>query len=478
VVCGVRVERCRKKIILFELNEVPLKIINFFIKARPQSALAKIFPRATVYETYTEDGGHLSPWVTWPTLHRGVSNHKHCISDFGQPLDEVDQEFPPIWKLLANNGVRTGVGGSLHSYVPQQSFSEYAFYLPDIFAKEPTCWPKHLEGFQAFCLGMARESAKNVSDKVPLSQALDVLLNIRSIGLRPGTLVDIARQLVEERFQSWKLVRRRTYQSVLAFDVFFKQLETSRPDFSTYFTNHVASAMHRYWQASFPEDYAEVTFDEAWLQTYHGEIIYAMQKADLMLRRLMEFVNRNPDFRLVIASSMGQQAVESRPTETLLYVTEPEQFMQSLGLRREDWELRPAMFPQLNVRIADEQKRAAFEQIAKTLEINGAPVHSRAASDGFFSLDFGHENVSEIIVKINGQLKSSSETGINNVVIQDKVGVTAYHIPQGSMLIYDGKTAPKGGITQVSTSDVAPAILQNFGINAPGYMNKPTALLA
>lgn len=468
----------QKKIILFELNEVPLKVINFFIKARPQSALAKIFPQSTIYETYTEDGGHLSPWVTWPTFHRGVSNHQHCISDFGQPLDEVDKQFPSIWKLLADKGVRTGVGGSLHSYVPQQTFSEYAFYLPDIFAKEPICWPKHLEGFQAFCLGMARESAKNVSDKVPLSQALDVLLNIRSIGLRPGTLMDVARQLVEERLQPWKLVRRRTYQSVLAFDVFFKQLEINKPDFSTYFTNHVASSMHRYWQAAFPEDYAEITFDEAWLQTYHGEIIYAMHKADQMLGRLVDFVNRNPDYRLVIASSMGQQAVESRPTETLLHATEPERLMQALGLRREDWELRPAMFPQLNIRIASEQQRANFEQIVKTLEINGVPIKSRAAADGFFSLDFGQENLSEIIVKIKGKEHSASETGINNVVIQDKVGVTAYHIPQGSMLIYDGQAEVVQGISQISTCDVCPAILQNFGITPPSYMNRPVALFA
>lgn len=466
----------QKKIILFELNEVPFKIIKFFIKARPNSALARIFPRSTQYETYTEDGGHLSPWVTWPTLHRGVTNHKHGISDFGQSLQEVDDQFPPVWKILADNGVRTGVGGSLHSYVQGESFEKYAFYIPDIFAKEPTCWPKYLEGFQAFCLGMARESAKNVSDKVPMAQALDVMFNVGKIGLRTSTLASIAGQLVEERLQPWKLVRRRTYQSILAFDVYLKQLQVTKPDFSTFFTNHVASAMHRYWQATFPEDYEQITFDEEWLQTYHGEIIYAMHKADLMIAKLVEFVDRNEGFSLVIASSMGQHAIESRPTETLLYITEPERFMQAMGLRREDWELRPAMFPQLNFRIGDEAKRASFERKARTIEVNGSPLGVRVASDGFFSLDFGQENVSEFVVKVDGNEQVPAEFGINNVVIQDKVGTTAYHIPQGSMLIYDGKAPVATGQSQISTSDICPAILQNYGVAPRSYMNRPVAL--
>lgn len=468
----------QKKIILFELNEVPLKIIHFFIKARPRSALARIFPRSAQYETFTEDGGHLSPWVTWPTLHRGVTNRQHGISDFGQPLRDIDQAFPSVWKILADKGIRTGVCGSLHSYVPDQSFQEYEFYIPDIFAKEPTCWPKDLESFQAFCLGMARDSAKNVSDKLPAAQARDILLNAHRIGLRASTLVDVARQLLEERLKPWKLVRRRTFQSVLAFDVFYKQLDSKRPDFSTYFTNHVASAMHRYWQATFPEDYEKVTFDEEWLQTYHGEIIYAMQKADEMIGRLADFVDRNDDYSLVITSSMGQEAVDSSPVETLLYVTEPDRFISALGFEKSAWEPRPAMFPQLNVRILDEQKRIDFERAVKTVQINGEPIRYRAAADGFFSLDFGHENLPDFTVHIDGRERVAVDVGIKNVEIQDKAGVTAYHIPQGSMLVYSKKAAQTNGISQVSTSDICPAILHNYALEVPGYMNRGTPLFA
>lgn len=61
-------------------------------------------------------------------------------------------------------------------------------------------------------------------------------------------------QVVSERVRQARNVRRRTYQSVLAFDIFMKQLESTRPGFATFFTNHVASSMHRYWAAAFPGD--------------------------------------------------------------------------------------------------------------------------------------------------------------------------------------------------------------------------------
>ena len=84
------------KIILFELNEVPIRIIEYYCKMRPNSWLAKHFDQLKKFETYCENGGHISPWNTWPTLHRGVTNQKHFISDFNQDLKEVDAEFPPF----------------------------------------------------------------------------------------------------------------------------------------------------------------------------------------------------------------------------------------------------------------------------------------------------------------------------------------------------------------------------------------------
>ena len=37
----------------------------------------------------------------------------------------------------------------------------------------------------------------------------------------------------------------------ILFDAFMSSLIREKPDFCTFFTNHVASSMHRFWEASF-----------------------------------------------------------------------------------------------------------------------------------------------------------------------------------------------------------------------------------
>jgi hypothetical protein len=104
-----------QKILLFEINEVPFRVIDYYCDMRPTSTLARILSRSRQYETVIEDSLALDPWISWPTMHRGVPDNKHQILHLGQVLDEVDAQYPPIWRLLKQAGVSVGVFGSLHS---------------------------------------------------------------------------------------------------------------------------------------------------------------------------------------------------------------------------------------------------------------------------------------------------------------------------------------------------------------------------
>ena len=107
-----------RKFILFELNEVPLRVVRHFAERHPASAFAKILAQGKHWTTVTPDEGHLSPWITWPTLHRGVSSADHGIGALGQDVGEADRRYPPIWSILAAAGRSVGMFGSLHSYPP------------------------------------------------------------------------------------------------------------------------------------------------------------------------------------------------------------------------------------------------------------------------------------------------------------------------------------------------------------------------
>ena len=462
------------KIIFFELNEVPYKVIHHFCKLYPESNLAKVLAKGRKYETYSEDQGHLSPWVTWPTVHRGVTNDKHFISDFGQDLNEQEKEYPAIWNMLSKNGVKVGLFGSLHTYPLPHHTDNFSFYVPDTFAAGSECFPKKLEAFQKFNLAMARDNSRVVNSKIPGKEAIEFIMKLPDMGLKFKTATDIAGQLVDERINKWKVVRRRTYQSIIGFDIFYKQLEKQKPDFATYFTNHVASSQHRYWAAAFPEDYENLKLGREWVETYNGEIIYTMKKADEMIGRLVKFIERNPEYSIWILSSMGQQAVEAREIYTDLFVTNGKKFMDNFELGSGAYELKPSMVPQFNVQIHVD-KRKEFEEKLATFRINGESILSRQKAEGFYSLDIGIPNLDESRIKIEliGQGIPLQLSGMENVKIQDRCGATAYHIPEGALIIY----APAKGINgsdlvTISTTDIAPTILRNFNTPVPDYMSK------
>ena len=466
------------KVILFELNEVPHKVIHHFCKLYPESNLAKVLTKGRKYETYAEDIGHLSPWITWPTVHRGVTNEKHFISDFGQDLNEQEKEYPAVWNMLAKNGVKVGLFGSLHTYPMPESTENFSFYVPDTFAAGSECFPKKLETFQKFNLAMARDSSRVVSNKIPGKEAVQFLMKLPDMGLKFKTATDIARQLVDERINKWKVVRRRTYQSIIGFDIFYKQLESQKPDFATFFTNHVASSQHRYWAAAFPEDYESLKLGREWVETYNGEIIYTMKKTDEMIGKLVKFIDKNPEYSLWILSSMGQQAVEAKEIYTDLFVTNGKKFMDNFTLGVDHYELKPSMVPQFNVQIHVD-KRKEFEDKLATFRINGQQVHSRQKAEGFYSLDIGFPNLdeSQIRIELMGQMIPLEHSGMENVKIQDRCGATAYHIPQGSFIIYAPSKGLNGNdITHVSTTDIAPTILKNFNVAVPDYMKKGISL--
>ena len=49
-------------------------------------------------------------------------------------------------------------------------------------------------------------------------------------------------------------------QPILSFDLYFKCLNKYQPDFSTFFSNHVAGIIHRYWRDIFPEDFIDDSY--------------------------------------------------------------------------------------------------------------------------------------------------------------------------------------------------------------------------
>lgn len=469
----------QRSIILLEANEIPFKVFDYFCNRQPHSALASLFNRSWQYRTHTEDKSQfIMPWTTWPSFHRGVNDEAHRIFRFGQWELESELKFPPLWSLLARNKVSTGIFSSMQSSKLPENKQDYAFFFPDMFATSAATQPEELEILQEFNLVMTRESARNVSRRVDMHTGARVLANSRKLGIKASTYVDIAKQITSEIIIPARKTRRRAYQPLLMFDVFYKQLQQSRPRFSTFFTNHVAASMHRYWAAVFPEDYQTFQLDQSWVKKFRNEIDFAMSKLDKIVGALAQFVDKNPDYMLAIATSMGQAAIPASHVLQFLTITDVSVFLAAMGLRKEEYEERAAMVPDFSFCIAA-NKADEFE--ANLLNVTIGGVRPRYHRDNrFFHVSIYDERQNLQHAMVGDTETEFQKLGIGYLIQEDEVGSTAQHIPQGALIIYSPATGltPPSVRPDISALDFAPSVLRHFGIDVPSYMKKANLLQA
>lgn len=459
--------------IVYELNEVPKRIFTFYADAFPSSTFAYLLKHSALFATRAPDLGHLSPWITWPTMHRGVSNVDHEISDLGQDLAQVNKEFPAIQNLLADNGVRVGVFGSLHSYPLPKNLDNYAFYVPDTFAAGEECFPEKLSHFQAFNLSMVSANGRNVSKGIAVKDAKKFLLNARQLGLTANTVLKLTKQVASEQVNKDRVVRRRTSQMEIAFDLYMRQIKESKPEISFFFTNHLASSLHRYWPTIFPGDYEDGKFEKSWRERWAGEIPHAVKVANFQLSKLVSHCIEN-DEELVVCSSMGQAAVEdSFKVESQVLITNIRKLLRYIGISDDEWEPRLSMAPIVMVKPLSDNFIDKIKRLHR-ISVNGTRIDYQVTSSNEVRFATELYNQEELVVIDGNTLIDGRQIGIENIDLQDASGAYAYHIPEGTLLRFDPRSlksnTPQTVWTEVSTLDFAPALLAKFNINAPSYM--------
>lgn len=471
------------KIILFECNEIPYKVIDSFVEKHPRSHVARVFGLSKQFETICEDQVELDPWISWPTLHRGVIDEQHRIFHLGQALEQANAKYPPVWKLLTDAGVSVGIMGSLHTSTPPSpsEISRYAFYVPDFFSDSDFAHPPRLKPFQGFNLAMTRRSARNVDTSVAWKEMLRFTTNYVFNGLSFSTIKGTVSELAGEMRQPHLKCRRRSVQPMITLDVFLDEMNRSKPQFATLHSNHVAAAMHRFWAAAYPNDVPDNSMPKDWMEKYSGEVEYAMSVFDMMIGRLSKFVEANAGYRLLVTSSLGQAAVQTSSTKGFHTITDLPRFMSKLGLSQDQWKQRFAMVPCLSV-IVDEAQADAFEARLRTVAVDGhsivndiqeiAPL-SYSRTDSSFQLFFYFDHYEGAMqASLQGQPCTFADLGIGFYEHQDNVACSARHTPNGILAVYDpARPSVDRKRSRISTLDIAPALLQHFGVQPREYMN-------
>lgn len=221
-----------------------------------------------------------------------------------------------------------------------------------------------------------------------------------------------------------------------------------------------------------------VAVSAEWLSKWHEEIPYTLFEADFQIRKLLRFVERNTDYSLIVASSMGQAAVqESEKIENEVLITNVGRLMDFLGIRRDEWSPSLAMQPQVVVRCKSQASINLLKGVSK-ISVNSKFTEVKSIGDQHFKIQLGPNlaNQESLSVKMNGETTDPELLGISLVHLQDAAGANAYHVPEGVLITYrhpvnaDTETSKAGGWNKISTTDVAPSLLANFGVDRPSYM--------
>ena len=142
-----------RDVILYELNEVPWSVVDYYVEQRPDSNFAALVKNGQSLTTVNSGpAGRLQPWRTWPTLH--TSMYDHNSFDLGQDPDTFRGD--PIWDVAEKAGLNVGLFGPLQSW-PARKFAHGGFYIPDTFSQDSKTYPESLRGFQDFNLSMTRK---------------------------------------------------------------------------------------------------------------------------------------------------------------------------------------------------------------------------------------------------------------------------------------------------------------------------------
>ncbi len=461
-----------RRLIVIETNEIPLTLYRWYAELKPESTIATLLDAGVVGESqvFEEADRELYPSQTWATLATGMPYEKHGVYWYGDPKPA---EFPLYWQHIAEHRT-VGLVGTLHSSPLGDQGGQLGlrFALPDAFAGDAEALPRSLEPLQAFNLAMTGRNSRAVANVVPISDYMAGLRSLKGAGVSVKTLARLGHLAASVASRRVAKERLRTAQFVLLADVFMRQMQTFDPDLGILFTNHVAAAMHRYWPASFPDDWSEHPYDHDWIDRFQGEIPAAMHELDRLLAETLDFC-RASDRTLLLASSMGQEGggpVDEGGDHDLV-LDDADLFVQALGLD-EDAVVLHAMAPHLTLRFESATKAKDVERRLGTTLLQGRPLTvDRADSTLTMTYHFRGDVDS---VRIDDTVFAPAQAGFRRVAVTEhKAG---RHAPRGAVIVGNSPVAsmPDGSF---DLEELAPAIIESLGVPELAHHRTPTLRL-
>jgi hypothetical protein len=440
--------------IVLEFNELSSELISRFMARGLLPGFSALYQRSVAYTTDAgEEPPNLEPWIQWPSVHSGMTFSQHRVFNLG---DGCTLREKCIAELLSDAGVPVGVFGSMNMNYGNLR----GYFLPDPWHKSGSAWPKALQPYYEIISKQVQESSK--SDALALTDMTRLGWFMVRNGLTVGTAKAAARQLLAERRDGGLTWRRASLMDDLQYDVFHHLNRHHQVRFATFFCNSTAHYQHYYWRSMQPEWFQQGPHDGE-----HASLAAAIQHGYQSMDRLIQRALRDyPDAVIVLCTALSQ-----RPWDTTKCTYRPRDFESLLsfaGIRTESVAVKPVMAEQFHLDFVSAEASRQAEEALRTLFLEDRPLMfvSREGDRNLFcGCDITEAQLfdRQVMRRPHGASKPFNELFYMIHTVR-----SGRHDPLGSFWLGNGHHEVVA--EPIPITDIAPTILEHFGLDKPAYM--------
>jgi hypothetical protein len=443
------------RLILIEFNELCPSLLRDFMDRGALPNFLRFHKASTVYTTDAEeDEPNLEPWIQWPSIHSGMPFREHGIFHLG---DGRKMEQKCLAEVLSDAGLPVGVCGSMNLNYGKLN----GYVIPDPWDKQGAVHPEWLQPFFQTVARQVQESSRaGFGGKAELMRfGLFLLKN----GLTAGTAWALLCQIIHERFNSGVRWRRACLLDRIQYDLFRRLNRMFGVRFATFFCNSTAHFQHYHWRNMEPERFA-VPPPATDHPSLHGAILHGYQAMDQLIGR---FLRDYPDAVLMLCTALSQQPW----VDTTKCTFRPKKFETLLEFARvsvASSAIKPVMAEQFHVECPDEDAAAQTERRFRELVVDDQPL--MAVKREGHNVFAGCRVIDQAVLDRPVTRRSDGDQRrFGDLFYMIHTMRSGRHHPDGVLWVRNGRheVVPE----KVPLTDIAPMILDHFGVECPGHMS-------
>jgi hypothetical protein len=444
-----------RRLILIEFNELSPALLRDFMDRGAIPNFRRLYATSTIFTTDAEEEEpNLEPWIQWPTVHSGMPFREHGVFHLG---DGRRMEQKCLAEVLSDAGVPVGVCGSMNLNYGKLN----GYVVPDPWDRGGIAHPDWLQPFYQTVASQVQESSRvGFGSKAEMMRFGIFLLRN---GLTAGTAWAVGKQLLQERFDSGVRWQRACLLDRIQYDLFRRLNNTFNIRFATFFCNSTAHFQHYHWRNMEPERFAVPPPAEDH-PSLHGAILHGYEAMDQLIGR---FLRDYPDAVLMLCTALSQQPW----IETTKCTYRPKKFEALFEFARvavDSSAVKPVMAEQFHVECADEDAAAQTELRFRELVIDDQPLMAvkREGQKVFAGCRVTDQAVLDRPVT---RRSDGGRRRFGDLFYMIHSMRSGRHHPDGVLWVRNGRHEVVS--EKVPLTDIAPTILDHFGVECPEHMS-------